>query len=213
MLIRANLTSQQELLDYFWNLENIVPGREERKYKERQFKKETFCIEKYLITLAHYDLLTYPLHLAQQERTQAPDFVVNEKHGIEITEATDEEYQKWLTSISGQKGPHMYSNKGYIGSEQEAIAVQKVLACVERKLLKVGGYQSSNPNISSCDLIIYENTECPLQQEEFFQRLLKENIDKGRVFGKVSVICGDTLFYGINTANAQHLAIPILVDN
>lgn len=208
MHLNVYLETRQELSDYFQNLQNVVPKRAMRKGKERQIKAEIFFIERYLKTLAYNDLLNYPIKLVQQSGSQSPDFIMNDCHGIEITEATDENYQNWLTSISGFSEPQMYNQTGYSGDVPEKMTVEEILASVGRKQLKIAGYIGNNPKICTCDLLIYENTEYPyLDQEVLFDMLVKKSIRTQKSFSKVSVISGDAILYAVNTATAQHLAI------
>lgn len=212
MLLRTEFKSDKELIDFFFNLKNRVPARNAKLHKERQIKIEIFCIQKYLLTLSHYNLLTYPVEVIQQE---SPDFKLifdNNTQGIEITESTERSYQKFLTNISGKKGVYMRNKIGYSGNEPEISAVSAILESFSQKSIKLHKYKEKHPDINTYGLLIYENQcELPLDTDEILEILRNELPQAHNTFQNISIISGGYLISNINSKGLELFEIPELV--
>ena len=139
-------------------------------------EKEWWCLRRYLLTLAARDRLTYPIDIKKSER---PDFVVNEcnrdQYGIEVTEATEEDWQKKLTSteVAGQKEPDEVAficKDGFVGEEPEhdwcAVVIRSISDKVGKLNKKVKGLDAPLYDVDRCDLLVYVNSRATMVARE-----------------------------------------------
>lgn len=199
---------QQELFTYFKHLNNTIPCRFE-KHSDRNIRIEIHCIEKYLLTLAHYRMLNFPVTI---EQTDAPDFIIRFDKtmiGIEVTSASTTDYQNWLNSASGKEGGQPYHRHTQVKIKPEEECCDSVLERVQKKTSKLAGYQKNYPDIHIFDLLIYENTDYQLEKNVLFNMLMARTPnDSG--FKNISVISSDLLLYSVNNLFSQQFHIPLL---
>ncbi len=152
--------------------------------------------------MAALDRLSYPVIVEVPENgNHLPDFILklgqHETLGVEVTEAGEATWQKWLThseSADTRKTVQLYPSKGgYAGDEPGRIVVHDVLEAIRRKSAKhaQGAYQDS----PATDLLIYENSEGGLmvnkhEAVESIRRTLLER-QESLVFRQVHLIFGD----------------------
>ena len=184
-----------------------VPSRTEKK---DQFAEEVRCLGRYLFPLAHSGFLTFPMTVVKQE---APDFIstwgVN-TIGLEVTKATEQEFEADLTRFNRQQKTRHYVSDldtgtmllgvlGWAGDSIETEWVSFVLDSIAKKLADLASY-----SIGKCDLLIYDNTPVPAPDvkkaaEGGRLHFVKEPLaDKnGQSFRVISVIRDPWLTYDI----------------
>lgn len=90
----TNITSTENLLKYLLKINISVPGRSEGR-KTKDTEKYSIC--RLLSTLSETHYLQYPISLIKRER---PDYQLNCNEtniGIEVTQATNQDYSEFLT--------------------------------------------------------------------------------------------------------------------
>ncbi len=93
--------SQTELLKELGSTNISVPGRKQGRKSE---SKEIYSIHRLLSTISNSNDLSFPLSLHKREK---PDFLLscsNYNIGIEITEATSQDYSEYLTLADKEDG-------------------------------------------------------------------------------------------------------------
>lgn len=130
-----------------------------RRGPDRRTKdqKEWYCLRRYLLTLAAHDLLSYPVEIAKSER---PDFLVDAHHGIEVTEATEEDWQRELTEseAGGDDDPaeaELIGDDGFVGEQPERDWCAAIIRAINSK---VDSLNSPDYPVTSCDLLVYVNS-------------------------------------------------------
>lgn len=203
---KQNFSNQQEIFDYFHYLGNTIPSRYER-HSDRNSRIEIYCIEQYLVTLAHHDMLAFPVTV---EQTDAPDFIIGfgaTMVGVEVTSASTTDYQNWLNSITGKDGGYGYHKHSLVDVKPEEECCDSVLERVQKKTAKLAGYQKNYPDIHRFDLLIYENTDYQLEKNVLFNMLMARTPnDSG--FNNISVIASNLLLYSVNTIFSQQFIVP-----
>jgi hypothetical protein len=195
MKIRQVCESKPELDNFFKNLENTVPRREENRHAERQIKKEIYCLERYFRTPALCDRLgAFPIEITQQE---SPDFWLKSSTasiGVEVTEATNEDYQKFLSEDSKRVEADnilpSYNEDGYVGDSVESQAAEAVISCISKKSKKLVTYRSNNPDVTSYELLVYVNMDLEPDLEPLLQ-LIRCNLTRDHGFDCISIITGE----------------------
>jgi hypothetical protein len=116
-------------------------GRTHKQY-------ERYYLGIYLLALAEYDLLTYPLKVAEGE---SPDFILRCQSGattgLEVTRATDQALQQWL-SDSDKRHPEnstkIFSPLGYAGDQLERKRCDSAWQAIENKIAKLARYRPAS---------------------------------------------------------------------
>jgi hypothetical protein len=196
-----------ELTANFGSFGISVPARTEKK---DQFAEEVHCLRRYLFSLAHNGLLKFPITVAKHE---TPDFISTwggNSIGLEVTKATQQEFEADLTRFNRQQNTRHYVSDlntgtmllgvlGWAGDSVEIEWVNFVLNSIAKKLDNLASY-----SIGDCDLLIYDNTPLPAPDlkkaaEGVRLRFVKEPItdEKGRSFRVISVMRGPWLIYDI----------------
>lgn len=178
-------SSADDLLETLAAVDIFVPGRTKGRTKEHT---ERYSICHLLSTLAETGYLSYPLCLSKRER---PDFLLNcngQKIGIEVTEATSEDYSEHLTYAESNNkdfiepalfkhGEKLSKNKknelltaeklisdGWAGDGAEEEWSLFIKEAIEKKTNKLqeDGFFKFNQNW----LVIYENSPASFLNEE-----------------------------------------------
>lgn len=142
-----------------------------RRGPDRRTKdqKEWYCLRRYLLTLAAHDQLSYPLDISKSER---PDFIVDAphgRHGIEVTEATEKDWQRELTeSEAGENddpaGAELIGGDGFVGEQPEHDWCAAVIRAIDSK---VKSLNDPNYPVGSCDLLVYVNSRMSIVADEY----------------------------------------------
>lgn len=137
-----------------------------RRGPDRRTKdqKEWYCLRRYLLTLAAHELLIYPLNISKSER---PDFLVDaprDRYGIEVTEATEEDWQRELTESEDARNDGLpnvarISEEGFAGEQPERVWCATVIRAINSKIDSLN--DPSYP-VVSCDLLVYVNSRMTL---------------------------------------------------
>jgi hypothetical protein len=139
----------------FWLRVREVPRRIDRRTPKHY---ERYYLGLYLLALADHQSLSYPLKVMEDE---APDLIVTwdsgEARGLEVTRATDQELQLWLTRA--EKGhpdgsAMMASPFGYAGDRLEHEWCSFVREAIKKKVAKLDQYKSAARH----DLLVCDDT-------------------------------------------------------
>lgn len=206
--MKQAFNSHQELCEFFylWNSENDIPQRHEGRHKNRQLLSEVQHLEGYLRTLSHFKKLAFPFEV---EKSESPDFLIKEGNhmiGLEVTQATDPNFQAWLSKISGKQGAHMYNREAHSGGS-EIMACNCVLEKINDKAHLLQGYYNNHP-IHHCDLLLNISLDCFVVGEVLFGMLQEKLKQFTFGFRLLSIIADDKLLFAVNTPQAQLLQIP-----
>jgi hypothetical protein len=168
-VVRWNFGSSDDVKE-FWKKFQRVPARRRRTKRD----EERYCLALYLLALATYRKLKYPLRI---EESESPDFMIawssGKTTGLEVTKATDMWMQREMTKMeveyerreSAAKAPGeepepvslMLSNHGWAGNQAEVEWLSLIRDAVERKLPKLAKFRAT----SRQDLIVYDDTPLP----------------------------------------------------
>jgi Domain of unknown function DUF29 len=126
--------------------------------KRTHGEKEDYVLRRILLAWRAKGLLRFPVWITGMAQSMyEPDFLIkdagNERLGLEVTEAGEENYQAWLTSIEYMDDVvHLMP----LESSTERTA-KEILKAIRRKVGKFdqGAYRQ---DLSACDLAIYDNT-------------------------------------------------------
>jgi hypothetical protein len=154
----------------FWKKFQRVPARKRRTKRD----EERYCLGLYLLALATYRKLKYPLRI---EEGESPDFAITwssgKTTGLEVTKATNMWLQREMTKAeveyekreaaarlcrTNAEGVMIgLSNLGWAGDQAEAEWLTFVREAVERKLPKLETFRPT----SRQDLLVYDDTPLP----------------------------------------------------
>lgn len=210
----VEFANKKEIYDFFYELNNEIPGRHERKHNERKVKKEIFCLEKALTTFAYNDMIKFPIKVYQSE---SPDFIIeypNAVRGLEVTEATNEEYQHWLSNVCNKKGVYTFNEVGYFDLEPEKELSDFILERISKKESLLPKYHELHPEIKNCDLVIRQYMDCLIDNNELISILeAKLSVEKKLPFRSISIVSGDELIYIKKPSKIKKFKIPSLCDS
>jgi hypothetical protein len=177
--------------------------------------KEDFCLRRLLIAWKEAGVLSFPLTVERLKspagRERWPDFAVRYGQtgatiGIEVVEATDQEYQARLTAEAKEdaasdgedlKVEFIGHEDGWAGDGPERKALSDLLRALENKSRKaIAGAYSAAPEV---ELLIYESIEAPMvNMDEVIEELRNS---KSRPlhcgFKRVNIISGETVWLDI----------------
>lgn len=133
--------------------------------KRTKAEKEDWCLRRLLIALHYVEPEKLPIEVMAFEPNEArpvPDYVLKfsdrEIIGVEVTEATHPDFQRWLTHTerSGEM-VSLFPGDGYAGDEPERIVVRDLSRALKQKIERYERqrYQA----VPQCDLLIYESSE------------------------------------------------------
>lgn len=152
--------------------ESVPPRAGEVKRSKQD--KEDYCLRRLLIAMHEVGKLPLPMDVFCLKRATGaekwPDFVLYSEFkgyelGIEITEATDENYQEQLSAEAkaasnledGTGVTFIGPDDGWVGDEPERRALRDFVRAISNKLvLARRGRYAATPD---CDLLVYDNTE------------------------------------------------------
>ena len=209
----VEFANPQDVYDYFLDLNNKIPGRHENKHNERKVKKEIYCLEKTLVTFAQNDMLKFPIKVYQSE---SPDFIIqypNAVRGLEVTEATNEEYQLWLANVCGKTGVYTFNEVRYFDLEPEKELSDFILERISKKESLLPKYHELHPEIKNCDLVIRQFMDCLIDNNELISILEEKFKDESKLpFRSISIVSGDELIYIKKIDKIKKFKIPNLSD-
>lgn len=122
-------------------------------------EKEDYVLRRLLVAWVRAERMGFPAEIfAEAERKGEPDFLLvgpaGETLGIEITEAGEEDYQKWLTATEDHDDPSQAAAVPLAAStDRTAEAIREAVA------KKVDAYDKGKyRGPTACDLVVYDNT-------------------------------------------------------
>ncbi len=200
------------MMAFFNALKNEVPAREEKRHKERQIKKEIYCLERYLRMPSCSQRLSFPLEVIQVQEGEFPDFRIVSPRGViglEVTEATEENYQQHLTLLYETGELHdakIYNGIGGMGAGNsvELQCANTVVKSIIKKTAKLLKHLSKNVDINHYELLIYVNINLEPDPKKMFG-FIRESLRPDHGFEYISIITsasdnnGEYLLYKINT--------------
>ena len=200
--------SAEELTEYFRAHGGDVDRRSGPKMRTHD-QKELFNLGQYLPTLAANGLLRFPLTL---EKGESPDFVLtdgnSEVWGLEVTEATTEDFQRELTDTEGEEAEEfeLYRGGPSVGDSPEREACTAILSAGKRKAKKVR--QGKYRPLPRYDLLIYVSVRADFYKpDEAMHLLLRCAPQRPALWsglGQVSIIANSHLYHDV-TGNLVRL--------
>lgn len=173
-------------------------------------QKEWFCLRRYLLTLASRGRLPYPVTI---EKADPPDFLIHDSvrgsYGVEITEATEQDWQRELTvteiasEVEDAATPLFVGmDDGWVGNQPEAEWCSAVIRAIAAKVESIERLEYL---VGRCDLLIYENSRSGVVVKEkaaiagLMQAVqpLKDTLRYGERLGVVSLLTGSCLLYDV----------------
>lgn len=136
-------------------------GPRKGPYKRNHGQKEDYVLRRLLVAWRETGKLRFPVEVqAEPAVPRAPDFVLSWANGeslaIEVTEAGEEDYQKWLTATqgAGEAGEAVLTpGDGFTARG----CADEIRGAIGNKVEKFdrGAYRVP----ASCDLLVYDNTQ------------------------------------------------------
>ncbi|SRR5260221_1172354 len=135
------------------------------RYKRTKDQKEWYCLRCYMLALGVRGILNYPIEIGKAE---PPDFIladpVRGRYGVEVTEATEEDWQRELARterdytaecMENSRSAFLTSDDGWVGDSPEKLWRISVLRAIGRKIKSI-----SRPDypVGCCDLLILEQS-------------------------------------------------------
>ena len=168
--------------------------------KRTQGDKEDYVLRRLLIALRQADRLEFPVELrATHDDAGRPDFTFGwrdgRRLGLEVTEAGEEDYQRWLT---------LFEEEGDAGSSVAEVPFEastsrtasEIKRAIERKVEKhdQGKYQGPD----DCDLVVYDHTAWGgfLDKREIIKTLGRPNHLLGR-FRRIHIVFGGVAYLDV----------------
>ena len=168
---RIEIAAREVALESLGTFGSVV-GPRTGPNQRSQNKKDDFCVRQMILGLVEIESVELPRTIEMLDpdpEGRWPDALFSwpdgSSSGLEITEATSEEYQSQLTKEEriASKLPEDEiavfdaSVDGYVGAPTKAIACRIAEAIVRKGRVRNAGTKYSG--VSICDLLIYENSD------------------------------------------------------
>jgi len=207
------IESPDELTRIFQTL-GMTVGPRRGPHRRTKDDKEWYCLRTYLLALLSQELVVYPFKI---NKSEAPDFIISNEtrgfFGIEVTEATEEDWQRELTETETGKDDDpaegsLISEDGFAGDQPEIDWCGAVVRAIEKKIESLNNHTY---HVDTCDLLVYVNSRmsCVVETEKAIQMLISAVEPKvggwkacGR-FGGVSVLANHYLVHDL--ASSVHI--------
>jgi hypothetical protein len=154
-MVEVLIRNREELSSVFVELGATV-GPRRGPNKRTKEAKEWWCLRTYISAIANHEGLDYPVAIRKAEPPE-PDFVLQDvvrgTYGIEVTEATSNDWQRELTLTENETVPSAADVDSWAGDAPEREVWDLVWAAICRKQ-----EQRSTYALGQCDLLIYENS-------------------------------------------------------
>jgi hypothetical protein len=139
--------------------------------KRTAAQREDWCIRRFLIALREEGRMPFPIRVAAflpSEAVRLPDYVFEFGDGtivgVEVTEATEQDFQRESSDTAHSSGMRGLREEGYAGDEAERVAVDAILEAIERKARALG--EDKYRDVPACELLIYENYRSRIVAEQ-----------------------------------------------
>jgi hypothetical protein len=183
---------------HFWLRVRQVPRRIEGRTPKQY---ERYYLGLYLLALANQNLLSYPVNVMEDE---SPDFMLTwksgEATGLEITRATDQELQRWLSRTEKEHpdaSTIVASPFGYVGDQLEREWCSLVREAIEKKVAKLYEYKPAARH----DLLVSDDTRAGAGDRRKVLALLapwgRHLKREGARLGKISAAASLDILYDI----------------
>ena len=167
----------------------VVPGR---KQGRRSMHREEHCLRIYLQKTG--TSFTYPLSI-KRAKPPEPDFLINQSNnltiGLEVTEATSEEYQELLTEVEGTNGSVILDMKpnivqrgedyeydpkkdGWVGDGPKKAAAGLIFDAICKKVEKLRTYKGGDVY----QLLVYCNLPVPIPDIQKVVKMVAPHISE-----------------------------------
>jgi Domain of unknown function DUF29 len=167
-------------------------------FKRTKGQKEDYVLRRLLVAWKQLGIVEWPFQVRAQDDDKAvPDFLLcwpdGTIRGIEVTEAGEEVYQRWLTeSVAEIQGKAL--DVPLEASTQRT--VEEIKKAIRRKIRKYDAGAYHDPN--SCDLVVYDNTAWGgfLDKRDVIGKLGRPNSLLGR-FRQVHLVFNRTVILDV----------------
>jgi len=168
--------------------------------KRTHGRKEDYVFRRLLAAWKQSGRLSFPVTVrATTDEQYEPDYVLENPDGttlgVEITEAGEENYQAWLTSIERQPAGGRRVHRVPSEDSDQEIADQ-ICSKIRAKISKFdrGWYQEP----TDCHLAIYDNTACGwFADRDEVINLIKEQDELSDRFSQIHVVSDGIVFISI----------------
>jgi len=168
--------------------------------KRTQGQKEDYVFRRLLVAWKESGRLSFPVTVrATADERYEPDYVLEKPDGatlgIEITEAGEENYQAWLTSIERQPAGGQRAHLVPFEDSDQEIADQ-IRSAIEAKISKfdLGWYQGP----TDCHLVVYDNTAWGGFMDMYeIVKLIKEHDELSSRFSQIHIVSGGSVFISV----------------
>lgn len=159
-MTKLTVASDAEL-DQAFSILGASVGPRRGPNRRTKDQKEWYCVRRYLLTLAAHKMLSYPLSIMKSD---PPDFIASDQvsgtYGIEITEATEQDWQRELTVTEADEGDdpagaNLISKDGFAGEQPEHNWCSAVIRAVANKVTSL---RKSDYPVALCDVLVYVNS-------------------------------------------------------
>lgn len=167
-------------------------------FQRTKGQKEDYVLRRLLVAWKQLGELQWPFQvLAHEDDQGVPDFLLTwpdgATRGIEVTEAGEEVYQRWLTESEAQiQGKAL--DVPLEASTQRT--VEEIKKAIRRKIRKYDAGAYHDPD--SCDLVVYDNTAWGglLDKRDVIGKLGRPNSLLGR-FRQVHLVFNQTVILDV----------------
>lgn len=180
----------------------VFVGPRRGPLQRTQGQTEDYVLRRVLVAQNRTGLLRFPFNVRAFDRMSGvPDFViegVDGRRGLEVTEAGDQQHQKWMTETETNAGKETARLVPGDGWTRRHISRQ-IREAIERKVRK---FDKGADRDAPCDLAVYNNTEDVLGKD-----VIGDVCDPclaGR-FGHVHLLDGDQVYMDILTPDWSHV--------
>jgi Domain of unknown function DUF29 len=167
-------------------------------FKRTKGQKEDYVLRRLLVAWKQLAAVKWPFQVrAQDDDKGVPDFLLSWPdgtiRGIEVTEAGDEDYQRWLTECEAQAKDETPNVLLEVSTQRTVDEIKKAIRSKVEKFDR-GSYEGP----MTCDLVVYDNTQGGgyLDKRVLIRGLGRPN-DLLRRFRQVHLVSGETVVLDI----------------
>lgn len=167
--------------------------------KRSKGDKEDYVLRRLIAAWRLSDQLRFPVDVrAERDRDHWPDFVLawpdGQTLGVEVTEAGEEKYQRWLTETEDRSEPEGVVHVPYDASTSRT--VDELIRAIDKKVQKYDRGSYRGP--AACHLIVYDNTSWGgfLDKAELIEGVRARSNLAGR-FNQVHLVFGECVVLDI----------------
>lgn len=167
-------------------------------FKRTKGQKEDYVLRRLLVAWKQLGVLQWPFQVrAQDDDKGVPDFLLTwpdrTTRGIEVTEAGEEDYQRWLTAYDAEGEDQVLDVPLEASTPRTVEEIQRAIRSKVEKFDQ-GAYRDPK----HCDLVVYDNTAWGgiLDKRDLISKLGRPNELRGR-FRQVHLVFNQTVILDV----------------